>query len=200
MIVQVRQRVSRQACPRGVVRRPVRVFGLKESPGQPPVEDLLLRAFNDLREELIGTLRSLLGNKEDAQDVAQETFLRCWRGREGLSGVRNLKAWIFRVGLNAARDLQRSAWHRRVKPQLAPEVLPAAPSTSAQAVEDEELLTKVRVALRQLRPEERDVFLLRQNGDLTYEQIAETMELPIGTVKTRMRLALGRLREVLVED
>ena len=53
--------------------------------------------------------------------------------------------------------------------------------------------------MQQLRPEEQEVFLLRQNGELTYEQIAEMLTVPVGTVKTRMRMALGKLREVLEE-
>jgi RNA polymerase sigma-70 factor (ECF subfamily) len=57
----------------------------------------------------------------------------------------------------------------------------------------------LREALAQLRQEEQEVFLLRQNGELTYEEIAEMLEVPTGTVKTRMRLALSRLREVLEE-
>lgn len=63
--------------------------------------------------------------------------------------------------------------------------------------EQREQLEQVRQALHQLRPEEQEVFLLRQNGDLTYEQIASTIGIPLGTVKTRMRLALGKLRTAL---
>src|SRR5712671_356574 len=92
----------------------------------PASGELLLRAFNDLRDELVSTLCFMLGNQEDAQDVAQEAFLRCWRNQEGLSEVQNLRAWIFRVGLNAAKDLQRSAWRRRVKPLLGGDVMPIA--------------------------------------------------------------------------
>ena len=56
------------------------------------------------------------------------------------------------------------------------------------------------IHIKQLRAEEREVFLLRQNGDMTYDEIAESLELPTGTVKTRMRLALNKLREVLKES
>ncbi len=60
-----------------------------------------------------------------------------------------------------------------------------------------EQLAVVREALLQLRPEEQEIFLLRQNGGMTYQQIAQSTSLPVGTVKTRMRLALSKLREAL---
>ena len=63
--------------------------------------------------------------------------------------------------------------------------------------EHREQLQLVRRALAQLRPEEQEVFLLRQNGDMTYDEIAESIGIPTGTAKTRMRLALANLRNAL---
>jgi RNA polymerase sigma-70 factor (ECF subfamily) len=161
-------------------------------------DDLLLRAFNDMRDELLSTLTFMLGSPEDAQDVAQEAFLRCWRSPESLPEVQNLRAWIFRVGLNAAKDLQRSAWRRRVKPLLGAENMPIMDAAApAQEVEDRESLQRIREAIQHLRPEEQEVFLLRQNGELTYEEIAELRKRPVGTVKTQMRSALLKLRQAL---
>ncbi len=160
--------------------------------------DLLLRTFNDMRDELVSTLWYVLGNQEDAQDIAQEVFLRCWRTQESLPEVQNLRAWIFRVGLNAAKDLQRSAWRRRVKPLLGAEIMPTVEDvTPMHELENRECLQQLRDALMHLRPEEKEVFLLRQNGELTYEQIAEVSNRPVGTVKTQMRSALQKLRKVL---
>ncbi len=164
----------------------------------PEPADQLVRTFNELRDELISTLWFLLGNRDDALDVAQEVFLRCWRTQDRLAEVNNLKAWIFRVGLNAARDVQRSAWRRRVKTLQGAEIMPMVHDTPAgQALEEQETLERVRSALMHLRPEEKEVFLLRQNGELTYEQIAELRDRPVGTVKTQMRSALQKLRAVL---
>ena len=164
-----------------------------ESPGE-----VLSRTFSGMRDELVSTLWFLLGNREDAQDIAQEAFLRCWRTQDSLPAVQNLRAWIFRVGLNAAKDLRRSAWHRRVKPLLGAEAMSRVDDTPpAQALEERERLERLREALLHLRPEEKEVFLLRQNGDLTYEQIAELHNRPVGTVKTQMRSALQKLRKVL---
>jgi RNA polymerase sigma-70 factor (ECF subfamily) len=170
-----------------------------DSPAQPSSGEILLRAFTDLRDELVSTLCFVLGNAEDAQDVAQETFLRCWRTQEGLLDVQNLRAWIFRVGLNAAKDLQRSAWRRRVKPLFGADSMATTKNPSPQSgLEDQEVLQRLREALLHLRPEEKEVFLLRQNGELTYDQIAEMYNRPVGTVKTQMRSALQKLRKILV--
>jgi RNA polymerase sigma-70 factor (ECF subfamily) len=160
---------------------------------------VLLRTFNDLRNELVSTLWFVLGNQEDAKDAAQEAFLRCWRTLDSLAEVHNLRAWIFRVGLNVAKDVQRSAWNRRVKPLVGAELMPMAECTPPTAgLEDQECLQQLRQALIHLRPEEKEVFLLRQNGELTYEQIAEMHNRPVGTVKTQMRSALQKLRKVLM--
>lgn len=163
-----------------------------------PVDDAtLVAAFNDLRDELVSTLVYLLGSRDDAQDAAQETFLKCWRAKHTLDGVANLRAWIFRVGMNTARDVRRSAWSRKVKPLVAEELMLVAPEESGLSLEDRETLERLRQAVAELRPEEQEVFLLRQNGDLTYEQIAELRSAPVGTVKTHMRSALIKLRRVL---
>jgi RNA polymerase sigma-70 factor, ECF subfamily len=176
-----------------VCARPKAEVPPNETPGE-----LLLRTFSAMRDELVSTLWFVLGNRDDAQDVAQEAFLRCWRTQDGLPEVQNLRAWIFRVGLNAAKDLQRSAWHRRVKPLLGADAMPTLNSVSPMSVlEDQEALAQLRQALLDLRPEEKEVFLLRQNGELTYEQIAELHDRPVGTIKTQMRSALHKLRKVL---
>ncbi len=161
--------------------------------------EVLLRAFNDLRDELFSTLMYLLGNREDAQDAAQETFIKCWRTQDGVGGILNLRAWIFRVALNTAKDMQRSAWRRKAKPLLEGVVMQATETElPEQALENKETLERLRKAIQTLRTEEQEVFLLRQNGDLTYEQIAEARNMPVGTVKTQMRTALQKLRAALV--
>jgi RNA polymerase sigma-70 factor (ECF subfamily) len=124
--------------------------------------------------------------------------LKCWRARKSLSDIQNLRGWIFRVGLNAAKDFQRSAWNRRSRP--LPEgdlMLMAGGEPAGQSLQDREILERLRQAIAILRPEEREVFLLRQNGELTYEQIAEIRNAPVGTMKTQMRVALQKLRKVL---
>jgi RNA polymerase sigma-70 factor (ECF subfamily) len=167
--------------------------------GKSAVADTLVRTFNELRDELISTLLYVLGNADDAQDAAQEAFVKCWGARDQLHQVQNLRAWIFRVSFNTAKDMQRSAWHRRARPLRGEEFMQAGNEPlPIQALERKESLERLRQAILELREEEKEVFLLRQNGELTYEQIAEMRHCPVGTVKTQMRSALGKLRKVLV--
>jgi RNA polymerase sigma-70 factor (ECF subfamily) len=161
-------------------------------------EERLLQAFADTRPELLRTLTLVLGSGDDAQDAVQDAFLKCWQHRQRCLEVLNLRAWIFRVALNTARDLQRSAWRRRLRP-LSPQLSPGdrvENSPPAQLLHGE-TLERLRLALGHLRAEEREVFLLRQNSDLTYDQIASLRRTPVGTIKTQMRAALHKLRNVL---
>ena len=80
------------------------------------------------------------------------------------------------------------------RPSATPAGPPPAPTPS---LEERESIAQLRHALMHLRPEEKEVFLLRQNGELTYEQIADMFERPVGTVKTQMRSALQKLRKAL---
>ncbi|MFT3878348.1 MAG: sigma-70 family RNA polymerase sigma factor [Gemmatales bacterium] len=77
----------------------------------------------------------------------------------------------------------------------------AAPTnTDCDNLEQQEQVQRVRRAIRTLRIEEQEIFLLRENGEMTYEQIAEIRSVPVGTVKTQMRTALQKLRKILEEE
>jgi RNA polymerase sigma factor (sigma-70 family) len=168
----------------------------------PAVDDrrataLLEEAFARHQGEILGTLYYLVGNLEDARDALQEAFLKCWRHRAEVAGIENLKAWIFQIALNTGRDLRQTAWNRRKAPLAGEEHVPTTAASPPEAFERKEQLEQLRRALLDLRPEEQEVFLLRQNGELTYDEIAVNVGIPVGTVKTRMRLALAKLRSVL---
>jgi RNA polymerase sigma-70 factor (ECF subfamily) len=172
-------------------------------PPEPPPEagEALLREFGAVRHELFGTLYLLLGNYDDAQDALQVAFLRCWQARAGVPAVRNLRGWIWRVSLNATSDLRVSLRRRRGSPLSTVEDNAFCPRPSPpDALVGRERLDRLRTALLQLRPEEREVFLLRQHGALTYDDIARLRGDAVGTVKSRMRAALRKLRELLRDE
>ena len=161
---------------------------------------MLEEAFARLQPELLGTLYYLVGNVEDARDAFQDAFLKCWRHRDELNQIQNLKAWIFRIALNTGRDLRQTAWRRKRQSLPEDETMLVGPDHNPHAeVEHREQLELVRGALRGLRIEEQEVFLLRQNGGLSYEEIATAAGIPLGTVKTRMRLAISKLRIALAD-
>jgi RNA polymerase sigma-70 factor (ECF subfamily) len=156
-------------------------------------------AFNQVRRDVVHVLYDMLGNYEDVHDTLQEAFVKCWRRLERIKEVRNLRGWIFRVSLNAARDLQRSAWRRRVRPLTV--ILPAvsngpSPPEIAAHREDQR---RLQAALADLRADEQEVYRLRMNSSLTYEEIASLRQCPVSTAKTQMRTAIARLRQVLGE-
>lgn len=158
----------------------------------------LLATFNQIRDELTSTLWFILGNKDDAQDIAQDAFLRCWKKQDDLPDVLNLKAWIFKVAINAAKDLRKSAWKRKTRTMPEEDVMMYKSAVSPlESLQENEMVAQLRTALMDLRPEEKEVFLLRQNAEMTYEQIAETANRPVGTIKTQMRSALQKLKVAL---
>lgn len=161
----------------------------------------LVRTFEVARDELVSTLLFVVGNRDDALDAAQEAFLKCWRSREKLAEVANVRAWVFTVAVNTARDQMRSGWRRKSRPLAGEETVyaDAAAPPDQHAGRNEELAL-LRDALGGLREEEKEVFLLRQNGGLTYEQIAELHGRPVGTIKTQMRTALIKLRQRLAPE
>jgi len=151
--------------------------------------------FDSCPDEILGTLYYVVGNLEDARDALQETFLKCWHRRHQIDDIQNLRAWVFRIALNTGRDFRKTAWNRRRK-SLREDIPMASTADSPPAglMKNEELC-RLRQAVSKLPPEQQEVFLLRQNGDLTYSQIADAMSLPLGTVKTRMRSAIRQLRQ-----
>jgi RNA polymerase sigma-70 factor, ECF subfamily len=158
----------------------------------------LEEVFSRYQDELLGMLFYVVGNVEDARDALQDAFIKCWRHRDGIDDIENLRAWVFRVALNAGRDLRETAWRRRRQSleEGGNHLASADPRPDAAALQNERLAI-VRQAIGQLRPEEQEVFLLRQDGQMSYDQIAQAISIPLGTVKTRMRLSLKKLREAV---
>jgi RNA polymerase sigma-70 factor (ECF subfamily) len=143
--------------------------------------------------EVYGLCVRLLGHRQDAEDVTQEVFLRIFRSLEGWDPTRPLKPWIMGIAVNRCRTWL-SLRSRR------PELVDYLHDTVASQPEDDtgELLREIRTALNDLRVEYRTVFLLFHEQGQPYEIIAQSMDRPIGTIKTwlhRARLEiLERLR------
>ena len=175
------------------VARPAQLSG---DPAPGPLE----LAFAEFHGELLGTLYYLVGNREDASDALQEAFVKCWKHRSKVPEIENLKAWIFRIALNTGRDVRQTAWRRKRQGLPQDEAVMTSHERGPQAeAERNEQMDQLQGAIAGLRQEEQEVFLLRQNAQMKYEEIADAVGIPLGTVKTRMRLALSKLREAVAE-
>lgn len=136
----------------------------------------------------------LLGDRHEAEDACQEVLLRVFRSLRSWDSARPLRPWIMAIAVNRCRTFLAQ---RQRRPELADYLTEtAAAPTSDDAAE---LAREIDSAIRQLRDEYREVFVLFHERGLPYEEIAETLARPVGTVKTwlhRARLeVLERLRK-----
>lgn len=149
--------------------------------------------------------RRLSRTEEDALDATQEIFLRVWRGLPGFRGASKLSTWVFQVAWNCLRSRHRQsrgALHLVEVPTTSTaagegfEVRDPAPDPERRAAGGE-LLEQVDAALGQLPDEQRVVVWLRDGEGLSYEEIAQALEVPIGTVRSRLARARAALREAI---
>ncbi|MGR2753777.1 RNA polymerase sigma factor [Agromyces arachidis] len=136
-------------------------------------------------------LRSL-GDRTDAEDVTQQVYISAWRGRHTFDPARSsLSAWL--VGITKHRIAD--AHEARARARRLEDTLVAEASTAPDAVEDD-LAERVMVAeeLERLEPVPRRVMQLAFYDELSHSQIADTLGMPIGTVKSHVRRSLARLR------
>lgn len=143
---------------------------------------------------------SILRQPELAEDVAQDVFVALWRQPERYNPLLGRFApWFYRVARNRAIDIVRQK--RREIPQgedgIFEAVLPDSDPEPADIAVLRSEATRVRVALSSLPPEQRQLIELAYFGGLTQNEMSERLNVPLGTVKTRVRTGLRRLRELL---
>ncbi|HYY06599.1 MAG TPA: sigma-70 family RNA polymerase sigma factor [Candidatus Limnocylindria bacterium] len=153
-----------------------------------------LATFYDLYAPLaFGLLRRMLRDVEEAAEVLQEVFWELWRAAGQYDPVRGSpEAWVTVRARSRGIDRMRSV-RRREEMFVAPlgETTAAAPETRGDPVEDREM---ARGFLRELPAEQREVIALAYLRGMTQSEISARLGLPLGTVKTRMRLGMERLR------
>ncbi len=167
-----------------------------------------LAAYDQLveryRDRLFTFLRLMVKDPGTAEDLLQETFIRFWRYRMNYKPVARFSTWIYTIAGNLARsELRRLARKNEIDIAAnehvnAPEfefVDQAAP-VDAQ-VHRRMTQEAVRRAIEKLPDDFREVIILRELQELSYEEIVELLSLPLGTVKSRINRARTRLRELL---
>jgi RNA polymerase sigma-70 factor (ECF subfamily) len=155
-----------------------------------------LRAFEQLFTAHGAKLKSiayhLVGNRQDAEDAVQETFLKAYRAIGSFQGQSSIGTWLCRIAINTCHDLTRK---RRVERDQAEDSRPDLPAPKNQLA----LRIALQDALRRIHPRHRTVFLLFEVEGLKHSEIGSILEIPEGTSKAWLFEAKKELKRLLTE-
>jgi RNA polymerase sigma-70 factor (ECF subfamily) len=160
----------------------------------------LVRRYQD---RLYNTVYRLVDNAEDAQDVVQDAFLNAYQSLGSFKGDSRFFTWLYRIAINSAITLKRK---QRVGLSIdagrngdggVEPLDPSEYSRPGHALEQVEEEQRIQNALNRLSPEHRAVLILKDIEDQKYEQMAEILQVPIGTIRSRLHRARAELREIL---
>ncbi len=158
--------------------------------GDPQAPRLLVERFQGV---VFGLCLRMLGHRHDAEDAMQETFVRALRGIAGFDIDRPVRPWLLGIAANRCRTaLSRRARRPGLSDSAEDQVDPRA-----RLADPDDLAGELERALDQLRPEYRMVFALFHEQNLAYDEIAEAMARPVGTVKTWLHRARAELADHL---
>lgn len=170
-----------------------------------------LAAFEALvlrhQDRIYGIIHRLVGDPDQALDLAQETFLRAWRGISGFRGHSGVFTWLYRIARNVVTSQAR---HDAARPRpvasldaggeegRASRPEPCTPWRGPEeATLDEERKRLVLDAVARLPRDQKEIVVLRDLAGHSYEEISELLEIPVGTVRSRLHRARRELRERL---
>ena len=165
-------------------------------------------AFGELvriyENQIFRLARRICTDPEDAADVAQEAFLAAWKGLPNFRQEAEFSTWLYRLTTNAAIDHLRRAKKQRGDVSLddeeaALDAVDSGPSPQ-RAAEMREVQSAVSGAMDQLSDDHRQVLVLRELRQLSYEEIADELGMDIGTVKSRISRARNSLRKILLKS
>ena len=157
-------------------------------------EAALTRVVEHFAPRVYGLLRRLAPCSDVVEDLVQETFVRVVRTIEDYQHDGRFCAWLFQIAANVARDharrVRRAGAHAPPEPRAVDDVEPSALARLAA----EETRDELRRALDELGETDREILLLRHYGDLSFQQIADLLQVPLGTALARAHRAVKRLR------
>lgn len=172
-------------------------------------EQACTRLVTDHQRMVYQLALHLLGDQQEALDLSQEVFLRVFRTLGQFRGQSSLRTWIYRIVVNQASNRQRWWRRRRRSQQVALDEYTAgqgelkesrAFAMPDQVLQQREVSERVWRALNGLPFDQRAVIVLREIDGLTYEEIASSLDVAVGTVKSRLARARESLRLVLGES
>ena len=163
------------------------------------------QAFGALVERyqrrVVGVAFAVVHNQDDALELAQETFVRAFENLSKFESRSSFSTWLYRIAANLAIDFRRrEGRHTILRGEDAENEIQRLPSTRGDSFVEAsrgELSQRLRDALKELTPEHRAVILLREVEGLSYDEISEVLQVPRGTVMSRLHYARGHLRGIL---
>ncbi len=150
----------------------------------------MVRLVDRHRESVFRLCFRMLGHRQDAEDAAQETFVRALRSLSNWDSSRRFEPWLLAIAGNRCRTMLAARRRRPLTGSLESDRF-VDDSPDWQAVRH--LAEEVQLALQQIRPEFREAFVLFHENELSYHEIAEAMGRPLGTIKTWIRRARQEL-------
>lgn len=149
------------------------------------------------RDRVYWTVRRLVVSHDDAEDVTQETFISAWKGLQNIRRETRLWAWLYRISLNAALGHLRKAKSARNVDWADEDLAVDGNSRSDTPLLEREREWVLRKAVSLLPPQQRRVFTLRYDGDLTYEEMARALGRSTGTLKANYHHATRKVERAL---
>ena len=158
-------------------------------------------------------VHQLLRNPEDAEEVTQDTFIRAHRGLVNFRGESAFSTWLYQIATNLARNRYWYWWRRRRDKTVSfdqpiggdnettlAEVIPAELETPEDATITQEFVNRIAECMCKLSPKHREILVLRNVKNLSYEEIAEILHISVGTVKSRIARARESLRAKMGDE
>ena len=164
--------------------------------GDIPAFDQLVRRWD---RKIQGVIYRIVGNHDEARDLSQEAFLKAYRALGTFKQEARFSSWLYQIAINATRDRLRRRRRRTdlslddVEERGETALRDAAPS-ALDLIESSDLSRVVAAAMAALPEEQREVVILKEYQGLTFPEIAEALDVPLSTVKTRLYRGLGQLR------
>lgn len=169
-------------------------------------------AFNELVEkyqsQVVNIAYGMLSDREDAYDAAQEVFVKIYRNIDSFRGKSSLSTWIYRIVSNVCNDMLRKRQRSAVTVSLNKtqsdedekdmDIVDEAPMPD-ELLELDERQRAVRLAISELSDEYREIITFSDIEQLSYQEIADILKCPVGTVKSRLNRARGALRKKLLK-
>ena len=164
-------------------------------------------------DRIFSRVLQLLNNKQDAEEVTQDAFIRAHRGLENFRGDASFSTWLYQIATNLAHN-RYWYWFRRKRDQsisldqpqcedgslTLENVMPCEDENPAEAVVTQEFVDRVSACMQYLNYKHKEVLILRNVKNLTYDEIAQQLDISVGTVKSRIARARESLRGLLGED